>query len=238
MEIAVDFGTSSAKIGFFKGNELVEVKSRVTIGAFRDYIESNEVVRAIVSTVSYSKEEILQQVKNSEKIVFLSNTTPVPITLDYKTPETLGMDRLAAAVGAFYMFPNKNCLIIDAGSCITIDLIDEHGVYHGGSISPGIDLKFKALHNYTANLPLVMREEQVTLMGKSTRESILSGVINGTRAEIREIIRMYQNKFPILHLVICGGDAHWVSEGPKTGAFMAPDLVLRGLKNILDYNVK
>jgi len=238
MVIAVDLGTTYAKLGFFKGNELVKVRQGVTLSQLGDYINDQGVERVIISSVSYNHEQLKNIMERPEKAVFLTNKLSLPIKTDYETPETLGADRLAAAAGAYNLFPGMDCLIIDAGTCITVDLLDKTGTFCGGSISPGINLKFKALHNYTTNLPLVITEDVVELPGKSTKGSILAGVVLGTQAEIREIVRLYRNKFPILQLVICGGDAEQVKKGLNSDVAVVPELVLWGLKTILDYHVK
>ncbi|UII28675.1 type III pantothenate kinase [Fulvivirga maritima] len=168
---------------------------------------------------------------------FLEYNLPLPFTIDYKTPQTLGRDRVAGVAGGQYIFPNANTLVIDLGTCITYDIIDAKNVYHGGGISPGLKMRFKSLHNFTAKLPLIEPTNDFELIGQSTKESILSGVINGMISEIDGIIRMYTDKFAHLQIIMCGGDAKFFENRIKANIFVAPELVLTGLNRILLYNV-
>ncbi|MCH8317743.1 MAG: type III pantothenate kinase [Bacteroidetes bacterium] len=156
-------------------------------------------------------ERLLKSVSKHCKIIELDHRTPLPINNLYETPQTMGMDRLAAVVGANHLYRENNCLVIDAGTCITFDFIDKNNNYHGGSISPGIDVKFKALHNFAAQLPLLKKEikeiKEFDLIGKNTHDAIESGVINGTIAELEGIISAFRSKFDDLTVILCGGDA-------------------------------
>ena len=234
----MDFGTSSAKTGLFQGNKLIEVGRGLSLQDVTSLVRKHQPAHIIISTVSVSRTDIAMALGERIPILFLDSTISLPLSLAYGSPDTLGADRIAAAVGASQLYPRRNCLVIDAGSCTTYEFIDENNIYQGGGISPGIDLKLRALHNYTANLPLLERVTETKLVGDTTNNAMLSGVINGTIAEIREIIRMYQNKFPDLQLVICGGDASYFATKLNIEVFVAPELVLTGLKNILDYNVQ
>jgi type III pantothenate kinase len=151
------------------------------------------------------------------------------------------MDRLAAVVGANYFFPEQDCLVIDAGTCITFDYIDRNKKYFGGSISPGLTMKFKALHTFTGRLPLVEQTEknaeQVPLVGQNTVACLQSGVLNGTLAEVDGMIAAYLKQSPDLITVMCGGDAPFFETNLKARIFAVPDLVLIGLNRILNYNV-
>jgi len=148
----------------------------------------------------------------------------------------LGKDRIAAVTGAWSMFPAKNILAIDAGTCITYDLITSNGEYLGGGISPGIRMRFQAMHTFTGKLPLVEPEDFDELIGRSTRESLLSGVYNGVMAEISELIRLYGKKFDDLTVILTGGDHVFLHNKLKISIFAVPELVLLGLNEIFDYN--
>ncbi|MBL6445014.1 type III pantothenate kinase [Fulvivirga sp. 29W222] len=235
MNLALDFGNTFTKAGLFKGDELIEVIKVMELSEIDKVIADFHPEHVIVSSVSKSIEDI-QQKLNGIPTTILRPDLPLPFKIGYKTPQTLGLDRIAAVAGAQGAFPESNCLVIDAGTCFTYDFIDRQATYHGGCISPGISLRFKALHNFTANLPLIEFEKDVPLVGQSTKESIQSGVINGAIAEIREIIRMYSDKFGHLQIIICGGDAEFFENKLKASIFVAPELVLRGLNRILLYN--
>ena len=234
--LTIDIGTSNAKLGYFLDGDLLEKQKGLNPSEILEYITKYKPDKIIASSVTIPAKELKKVLGNPNNITILSHTTPIPIKNEYGSKETLGTDRLAAVVGAYGLFPGKDCLIIDTGTCITYDYLSKEGVYKGGSISPGMELKFKALNTYTSRLPLLERKEQVELTGDSTNNAILSGVIYGTIAEIREIIRMYRNKLPDLQLVICGGDAIYFSKQLNMEMEVRPDLVLTGLKTIQEYN--
>ena len=150
--------------------------------------------------------------------------------------ETLGVDRIAAVCGAFALFPEKNCLVIDAGSCITYDVLDQKGNYCGGSISPGLEMRLKAMHTFTARLPLVKVNQQVNLIGNSTESCLQSGALYGVLAEIEGIVEKYNQNYAELRVIMCGGDASLFENQLKPTIFVAPDLVLKGLNRILLQN--
>jgi type III pantothenate kinase len=191
----------------------------------------------IISSVKTDEALISSWASKAKRYFILNSDLPLPITNLYATPKTLGMDRLAAVCGAHQLFPSDNCLIIDAGTCITYDFKDKEANYHGGSISPGLAMRFKAVHTFTAKLPLVTPKPGVKLIGQSTETSIQSGVVNGLLAEIEGIIRQYLEKFPELQVILCGGDAGFFENQLKASIFASPELVLMGLNTILNYNV-
>jgi type III pantothenate kinase len=170
------------------------------------------------------------------KFILLTELTPLPVKNHYQTPKSLGKDRIAAVTGAWSMFPGRNILVIDAGTCITYDFINQQGEYPGGGISPGIRMRFKAMHTFTGKLPLIEPEDFDDLIGKSTTESLLSGVYNGVTGEIREIVRLYREKYGDVMVLITGGDHELLNNKLKISIFAVPDLVLLGLNEIFDYN--
>ncbi len=170
--------------------------------------------------------------------LLLSHKTPLPITIDYKTPETLGADRIAAAVGAAEVFPGKNNLVIDLGTCMTIDLIDAAGVFRGGIISPGLTMRMKAMANYTDQLPDISSEWKVIQsneLGKSTKECLLSGSFWGIINEINGIIRTLEKDFTSLNTILTGGDAHFFESKLKAHIFAGSKIVQKGLYRIWKY---
>ncbi|MEJ2004548.1 MAG: type III pantothenate kinase [Cyclobacteriaceae bacterium] len=235
MNLIVDFGNSSAKAGIFEQKELLEVRDKLSLAQVGYLAEERDFDHIFISSVSESRTRISDAI--SGNLIFLDHTTPLPFRNDYKTPETLGLDRIGAVAGAQELFPNENVLVIDIGTCITYDVITSDGMYHGGAISPGIDMRFKAVHSFTANLPLVSYIENPALTGKSTIESIQSGVIFGIEGEIRGFVRMYADKYGDLKIILCGGGSKIFELRLKEAIFAAPDLVLRGLNRILRYNV-
>lgn len=169
-------------------------------------------------------------------LVPLTCATPVPIGSSYSTPQTLGMDRLAAAVGAWSMYPGHDLLVIDAGTAITYDLVSSDGVYRGGNITPGVHLRLKALHEHTGALPLVDRDGDIPLLGYDTETAIRSGVLNGIRHELNGYIEDLAAVYPSLLVFLTGGDAEFFDIKAKSSIFAVPDLVLRGLARIVEYN--
>ncbi|MBQ5722460.1 MAG: type III pantothenate kinase, partial [Bacteroidaceae bacterium] len=165
-----------------------------------------------------------------------SHETPVPITNRYRSPKTLGADRLAAAVGARSLKPGKDLLIIDAGTCITYEVIDAKGNYWGGNIAPGMQMRLRALNEFTAKLPLVSAEGNVPGMGYDTETAIRSGVLRGMKYEIEGYIRSMRSKYPKLLVFLTGGDKINFDATIKSIIFADKFIVPRGLNKILDYN--
>lgn len=170
-------------------------------------------------------------------MLYVDSSVLLPFCVAYETPETLGSDRIAGVAGAYSLYPAQNCLVINAGTCLTTDFIGKNAVYEGGSISPGINMRFKALNTFTARLPLVEEKDPVTLTGKSTSEAIKSGVVNGMLAEIKGMIDFYRLVYPDCRIIITGGDSFFFDRNLKADIFAVPELVLIGLNFILEYNV-
>lgn len=168
----------------------------------------------------------------------LSHKLHLPFQLDYLTPETLGLDRIALAAAAIGQYPSQDCLVIDAGTCITYDFVSADGVYQGGAISPGVEMRFKAMEHFTAKLPLSDRSYFKDIIGKSTHGSLASGVVSGVKEEVKGTIEHYVERFPELITIITGGDASLFDDLLKNTIFAAPDFLLKGLNNILDYHAE
>jgi len=200
-------------------------------------IQNDRPDRIIFSSVSKSAEEFQEALEPDIPVLNLSAETLIPIRKEYKTPETLGADRVAAAIGANWLFPEWDLVVIDMGTCITYDFIDQTGAFQGGLISPGVKMRFSALHSFTKRLPLVDPVSGPDLIGKSTKEAIESGVMNGVLAEMEGIIERYRHISPALRVVICGGDIPFFESSLKPAIFAVPQLVLIGLNRILRYNV-
>ncbi|MBC5994184.1 type III pantothenate kinase [Pontibacter cellulosilyticus] len=234
---AIDIGNTGSKYGIFENDALVK----------QGYFEGQELPQellnqtfdnAIVASVAADAQSIAAGLSVTGSVIELSAQTALPVFNKYKTPQTLGADRIAAAVGANYLFPGHNCLVFDAGTCITHDFIDKDGNYLGGGISPGLSMKFKALHTFTKRLPLVERtQNDYPLTGQTTQESILSGVLAGSVAELNGFMQAYSEKAKDLTVILCGGDAGFFESKLKGRIFVIPELVLIGLHRILAHNV-
>ncbi len=174
----------------------------------------------------------------SEGLQVLTAETTLPIKLDYKTPATLGTDRIAAACGAWGLHPGEPCLIVDAGTCITVDYLDASGVYHGGAIMPGLKMSLRALNNFTAKLPMVDIDgvNKAAVLGRSTEECIVAGTLGATMLALAGFVAVYKEKNPALHVLLTGGDADRLTRAGATGWEQEPMLTLRGLNEIMMNN--
>ncbi len=237
MNLVIDYGNSAAKVGIFDHQNLIEKHTLTSSDLLEALLKRIEATNVIVSSVKEDPALILSWIPKSLKKFILTPELPLPIINLYATPSTLGMDRLASVCGAQQIFPWENCLAIDAGTCITYDFLDKDGQYRGGGISPGLNMRFKAVHTFTAKLPLVTSKENVQLIGNSTESCIQSGVVNGVVAEMDGIIERYRSEFKTVRVILCGGDARFFENQLKASIFASPELVLIGLNSILNYNV-
>jgi type III pantothenate kinase len=237
MNVVVDYGNSSAKVAIFNHLNLVEKHTFSAQEELKNFLLQSSAENFIVSSVNADAHEISAWVTNAKKKFVLSHTLPLPITIRYSTPQTLGVDRIAASCGAVQLFSGFNTLVIDIGTCITYDFTDSQANYDGGGISPGLMMRFKAVHTFTARLPLINPVENPQLIGHSTETSIQSGIIHGLIGEIDGIIDRYRSKYPDLQVILCGGDAPFFENKLKASIFASPDLVLFGLNSVLIHNV-
>lgn len=238
--LILDFGNTLFKAAVFEQGNLVhkfsgsKLFTNKLIEVKKDF---PQIKKAIFSSVVMLDEDLIQFLKNNFECFELSSETKIPLINQYKTPNTLGKDRLAAVIGAFELFPKRDILVIDAGSSITYDILTRHSEYLGGGISPGIAMRFKALHQFTDKLPLVKPLDfNINLIGTDTQESIQSGVINGVKAEIDGIIDQYKKIYPEIIVLFTGGDLKHFDKNLKNNIFAAENLVLHGLNFILNYN--
>lgn len=243
MKLVVDVGNTLVKLAVFQHDDIVQLESRTSFNALllsRLITRYPDLSTVIISTVKDEDLSFLVQFEKRLKIVEFNSKTPVPLLNKYKTPETLGKDRLAGVVGAFYLYPGKDVLVIDAGTSITYDLVTDKGEYLGGGISPGIQMRYEALHTFTGKLPLVNPEweKEIDMIGETTENAILSGVQFAALREVEGMISAYRQKFDQLTVLITGGDHKYFDKYLKNNIFASPNLVLTGLKKILDFNEK
>lgn len=238
--LIVDVGNSSAKVAIFDGDTLIE-QSRATHDtlpqALKRLTESTTIDAAIISSViplSEVMEEALAAL--SCPCLHMSALLKMPFSIAYQTPETLGADRLAAVAEAYALQPGHNLLVIDAGTAITYDLVTSDGVYLGGNISPGINMRFKALNLLTGKLPLVEKEGERLAIGNTTETAIREGVLQGVDKEIEGYIREYAQKYPNLLVFLTGGDTFLLENRVKNRTFADNLLVIKGLNRILKLN--
>ncbi len=247
MNLIIDIGNTLTKTACFNKNQLFnEVvysyeNSLVDYEyAILEYLENNKshFNYALICDVAKKDHFIHQWMINNHKHAFiLDQTIKIPIENRYKSPETLGYDRLALAVGANHLYPEHNNLIISCGTCITYEFINAQKQYIGGAISPGLHMRFKALHHYTAKLPLISEiSPSPELIGTNTNASIKSGVINGMCFEIEGVINKYSHLYPALKVILTGGDIKYFADEFKSSTFAIPNLSLIGLNIILEFN--
>jgi len=237
LNLCIDIGNTSAKIGFFDNEKLIKVKHDVTDRGIIKIVGASKPSNVMISSVRKGIGRLIERCNKMTPTILLDHKTAIPIKSEYESPETLGVDRISSAVGAKFLYPDKACLIVDLGTCITIDLLDSDGVYQGGSISPGLKMRLKAMHKFTSGLPLIAANSSPELIGKTTKECIQSGAINGTAAELESIIGRYQQFFEDLIIIFCGGDAIFFESKINHHIFALPNLVLIGLNHILRYNL-
>ena len=241
MNLVIDIGNSLSKLALFKGNELVEFSSteNLDVAFLQNFVGKKQGIKSVVlSSVTHHSPKINEFLKKQFYFIELNATTKLPIKNCYKTPETLGKDRLAAVVGANHLFPNANVLAIDAGTCIKYDFVNDKNEYIGGGISPGIDMRFKALNTFTDKLPLLSFQSFEKLIGENTNESILSGVLNGVVSEVKGIISEYEKISTNLKIILTGGYSGFFEKQLKNTIFADPFLVLKGLNVILNFNAE
>jgi type III pantothenate kinase len=240
MLLAIDVGNTQIKTAVFEQNTLVQKE----ITSYLDW--KNEVKNSlknfpkidtiVVASVGKLQKEDFLNLSESVKLHFISKESKFPFQNLYSTPNTLGIDRMVLAAGAVLQFPNKNRLVIDAGTCITYDFIDAKDNYLGGAISPGIRLRYEALHNYTAKLPLLSKENPEELIGNSTSQSIHSGIINGVTMEIEGFINSNLDKNDNFIIILTGGDSDFLAERLKNTIFANPNFLLESLNQTFQYN--
>ncbi|MEP1035667.1 type III pantothenate kinase [Ekhidna sp.] len=229
--ILVDIGNSSIKTTEVVKGEFLDT---VTWKNLEEILTNYKDIPLMVSSVK----EIASGTLIGHRAHVLTHQSPLPITLDYNTPETLGADRIAAAVGANELFPETHNLVIDLGTCITTDLIDSSGVFRGGIISPGLKMRMKAMFNYTDQLPDISEEWQgidSAELGKSTKECLFSGSFWGIVHELNGVIRTLEKDFTSLNTILTGGDAHFFESKLKAHIFAGSKIVQKGLYRIWKY---
>lgn len=237
MNLVIDSGNSAAKVGIFNHLELVEKRAFSSQQELQAFLAFGSFENILVSSVREDVPLLASWAPQTAKTFTLNKDLPLPVTSLYQTPGTLGMDRLAGICGAVQLFPDSDNLVIDAGTCITYDFVDRNRRFHGGGISPGLMMRFQAVHTFTARLPLVTPKADPALIGNSTETCIQSGVVNGIVAEMHGIAQRYEEKFPGLRVILCGGDTRFFEKQLKASIFAIPDLVLIGLNSILIHNV-
>ncbi|MAX68960.1 MAG: pantothenate kinase [Flavobacteriales bacterium] len=233
MNLIIDIGNTLVKYAVFNNDQLVEIlkTSEIETGKVNTLIKEFDIKNVIISTVRKEMNWNLDV-----EVIHLSHKTSLPINLNYKTPETLGKDRIANIVGVSYEYPNKNAVVIDAGTCITYDFINKNKEYLGGRISPGLEMRYKSLNEFTELLPKLSISGESKFIGDDTDSSILSGVEQGILSEVNSLISGFRKENEDLIVVVTGGDTFFFENALKNSIFADQNLVLKGLNIILKYN--
>jgi type III pantothenate kinase len=238
--LTVDVGNTSASVALFRNDSLVEVKSlrkpqALDLAAFLSR-RKTQPVAGIYSSVVSRQPRWLSGLKRRMPLQAVQPGMNLPVNLLYRSPHSLGTDRLCGMAGARQLFPGQPVLVIDAGTCITYDILDRHGRYPGGSISPGMHMRLSALHDYTSRLPRVQPGPMNELTGRDTAGSILTGVLHGLAFEIAGFVSAYRKQYKGLRVVMTGGDMPRLVKLLKSDIFAAPHLIHLGLYEILRKN--
>lgn len=240
MYLTIDIGNTRTKAAVFDADGLL-VLSTVVEGdelAFLNSLIHSHRIRHVITSSTGSRAWEAASLDVPGKNIRLSHETLLPIQLIYTTPETLGRDRIAAACGAHAAFPNSTCLVIDAGTCITMDMVTDTGLFLGGNIAPGLRMRLKAMHDYTARLPLVDPDWPDLPFGDSTMHAMQNGACLGAKMEIEGIYRKAKDAFGTVSIVMTGGDAAFLADKVESEIFVEPELVVKGLFKILSFNVQ
>ncbi len=238
MNLTIDIGNNFTKtLVFFDTAPVYRNVSRGLTSSYIDRLTRKfSIEKTMVSSVVDLKKPAMSLLKRLPHFELLNHRTSIPIKNLYSTPHTLGNDRLANAIAGSFLFPEKNVLIIDVGTCIKYDFVNAGKEYLGGNISPGMNMRFKAMNEFTGKLPLVKPAAIKTLIGKSTMEAMQSGVMIGMADEISGFIERYKKNYKSLKVILTGGDARRFAGDLKLSIFAAEDLVNIGLNEIIRFN--
>lgn len=241
MNLVIDIGNTKVKAAVF---ELDTLKESISFDEndmelhITNLLDAHPISSSIVSSVKKDTDKYGQFFDNLPSLIVLDHQTEVPFENLYKTPETLGIDRIALVSGAVSLYPNKNVLVMDAGTCITYDFVTSDQRYLGGAISPGIDIRYRSLNTFTSKLPRLSLTDDFEITGKTTSEAIHSGVINGLIQEIKGVINQYKEEYLDLTVILTGGDTKFLFKQLKNSIFAHQNFLLYGLNTILTHNNK
>ena len=240
--LAVDQGNTLLKLTLFEGSEPVE-SCRFSADAIEDLfsvVERWNPDCGAFCSVGKIDSRMVESLRLAleGRLLLLSRSTKLPVKIDYATPITLGLDRVALAAGVASIYKGESVMVVDAGTAVTLDVVDSDSTFRGGRISPGMRLRFESLHSHTSALPLLNDEGEIPVLGDSTVSSIRSGVVMGLADEIVETFRQYKNKFGCSRVALTGGDAGVIASciNSRIPADHVPDLMGRGLLYIYNYN--
>lgn len=235
--LVIDMGNTLVKLAVFQDDKMIDFVSKETLSLpfLKDFFEKYQIDNSIVSSVSWSRRDVTLFLERESNFIEFNYETYKELKIAYDTPRTLGKDRIAAAIGALTVEPDSDLLVIDIGSCVTYDLVTRDGTFCGGNIAPGLYMRLKAMHDYTANLPLVTIEERPeTFIGKDTRSAILNGAYWGIIAEINSFYDRISQEYPDVKVILTGGEANYFADSIKPRNFVKDNLVSIGLNRVIN----
>ncbi|MGB2143849.1 MAG: type III pantothenate kinase [Flavobacteriaceae bacterium] len=240
MNLIMDIGNTATKLAVFQSDKMIQVQTVATTNMLAE-VEAllkkfSRVKHGLLSSVKMIDDLELKRLQKLLPIKILDVSFQLPFKNAYDTPHTLGVDRLALMAAAVQQYSKRNVLVIDAGSCVTYDFMDSNQNYLGGAISPGVEMRYKALETFTSNLPLLQKTPPNQRIGSSTEASIHSGVIHGLLHEMEGTIKEYQNKYPDLTVILTGGDTDFLCKQFKISIFANSNFLLEGLNFLLEFN--
>lgn len=242
MLLAIDVGNTKIKAAVFKDNGLLEKyifdKDNALKNFQKIFEEQSQISEIIFSSVGKMDEAVIGWLGKKANLHIISHNSLFPFTNRYATPTTLGIDRMVLSAGAVLSLPDSNRMVIDAGTCITYDFTDAGNNYLGGAISPGLQLRYAALHNFTAKLPLLSPELPVNYIGNSTNQAIHSGLVNGLLHEVEGFITQYSEQYQDLKIILTGGDAEFLAKRLKNTIFANSNFLLESLNYLYSYTIK
>lgn len=242
MILTIDVGNTRIKSAVFEKDKLVEFVVFESEDFFLEIEKILEkfknIVVLVVASVGKLEKNDFEKFSKPLKIHFIEREGKFPFINLYESPQTLGIDRMVLAAGAVLKYPNQNVLVIDAGTCVTYDFVNDKGEYSGGAISPGMRLRYEAMHNYTAKLPLLSKEVPENLIGQTTVASMHSGVVNGLCFEIEGYCNALTSQKENFIIILTGGDANFLAKRLKNTIFANSNFLLESLSQLYQYQIK
>jgi len=242
MVLTIDVGNTRIKGAVFERYNTIETfvfSEDEILKKIKNILKKYEkVTHLVVASVGSIDKDTFLYFQQEIEVWFVSPEDAFPFANNYATPKTLGIDRMVLAAGATLKFKEQNRLIIDAGTCVTYDFVDQNDVYHGGAISPGLRLRYESLHNFTEKLPLLAVESPKSFIGDSTSEAIHSGVVNGLVYEINGFVDEYQSNFTNFIIILTGGDAEFLAKRFKNTIFANSNFLLESLNQLFQYKIE
>jgi len=241
MNLTIDIGNSRVKTAVFQEHKMLFSDSHLLKDLKKgvlNILDKHSITHAIISSVGNLKEYNFKFLSDLVELHFLTEKTKVQFINNYKTPSSLGVDRIALVSASVNQFPNTDVLVFDVGSCITYDFVNSKKEYFGGAISPGIEMRYRALNSFTANLPKLVATPKIPAFGDTTKNAIHFGVLHGVICEIEGVIDLFKAKNKKLTIVLTGGDTIFLAKNIKSTIFANPNFLLEGLNSILMYNIE